>query len=135
MEAKQEFLRILKPGGKAILIWNQRLTSGTPFLEGYEQLLQSYGTDYKDVNHKNVSTETIQDFFHKGKFTKATFAYRQLFDFEGLRGRLASSSYTPAPDHPDYGAMIEQLKSLFEATKMDGQVSFDYETELYWGRV
>lgn len=133
--AKQEFQRILTPGGKAVLIWNRRLTDGTPFLEGYEQLLQTYGTDYKKVDHKNVTTETLRTFFKNGSFTKATFPYRQLFDYEGLHGRLSSSSYSPAPDHPDYENMTEQLKRLFETTNVNGQVSFDYETEMFWGEV
>src|ERR1700733_12890817 len=38
-QARQEFVRILKPSGWLVLLWNERLTDSTPFLRDYEQLL------------------------------------------------------------------------------------------------
>lgn len=134
--ARAEFKRILQPGAPVILIWNNRLTSGTPFLEAYEQMLLTYGTDYSQVNHRNttnVETEELQDFFGKGNMTFAKFPNRQLFDFEGLSGRLNSSSYVPSPDQENYAPMMEELRRIFDRTAKDGRISFDYETEVYWG--
>jgi SAM-dependent methyltransferase len=45
--ARAEFVRILRPGGWCVLIWNERRTATTPFLRDYEQLLLTYGTDYQ----------------------------------------------------------------------------------------
>ncbi|WP_199621147.1 class I SAM-dependent methyltransferase [Paenibacillus alkalitolerans] len=131
--AKTEFGRILKPGGKTVLIWNSRLTHGTPFLEQYESLLHTFGTDYASVNHKNISSEILASFFKEGSLREARFPYKQLFDFEGLLGRLRSSSYSPVPGHPTYEPMLEELRKLFERNERNGTVSFDYETEVYWG--
>ncbi|NGZ76451.1 class I SAM-dependent methyltransferase [Saccharibacillus alkalitolerans] len=136
-EAREEFQRILKPGGPVALIWNNRLTEGSPFLEAYERLLQDYGTDYHQVNHRNTSnieTEELERFFGEGRMTLAKFVNRQVFDFEGLSGRLNSSSYAPAPGHPNYEPMMAELRRIFDATQQDGHVFFDYETEVYWGR-
>ncbi|WNQ11936.1 class I SAM-dependent methyltransferase [Paenibacillus aurantius] len=133
--ARKEFHRILKPGGKVALIWNSRLTGGTPFLEGYESLLHRYGTDYEKVGHKNLSEATLASFFKEHSMQRVVFPYRQLFDLEGLRGRLASSSYTPAPGQPNHEPMMMALDDLFNRTQQDGTVSFDYETEIYWGEV
>ncbi len=60
--ARAEFVRILKPGGWCVLIWNERRTASTPFLRDYEQLLLTYGTDYKEVRHERT-TAIIHDFF------------------------------------------------------------------------
>jgi SAM-dependent methyltransferase len=133
--AKKEFGRVLRPGGKAILIWNTRLTSGTPFLEGYEELLHSLGTDYGKVNHRNVSQEMLLSFFKPASLKEARFSIRQVFDFEGLSGRLFSSSYSPQAGHPNYEPMIKALRELFDRNEHDGTVNFDYETEIYWGEV
>jgi SAM-dependent methyltransferase len=133
--AQTEFRRILEPGGKVILIWNTRLASGTPFREEYEQLLQTYGTDYKSVNHRNISRTMLLAFFKEGTMHEERFTLTQKFDFEGLKGRLQSSSYCPLPGHPNYDAMMKELRELFDRNNRNGVVPFEYETEIYWGEV
>ena len=64
---KQEFARILKPGGWAVLLWNTRRLDSTPFLEGYEALLQQYGTDYHATQHKQIATDLLRSFFAGGQ--------------------------------------------------------------------
>ncbi|MCD9022549.1 class I SAM-dependent methyltransferase [Cohnella silvisoli] len=133
--AKAEFQRILRPGGKAALIWNSRLTGGSPFLEGYEQLLRTLGTDYEKVNHRNISREMLVSFFKADGLHEARFSNQQVFDFDGLSGRLRSSSYSPEPGHPNFEPMMTALRELFDRHEKEGKVNFDYETEVYWGEV
>lgn len=133
--AKKEFGRVLKPGGKAVLVWNTRLTSGTPFLEGYERLLHDLGTDYGKVNHRNISREMLLAFFKPGGLREDRFVIRQVFDFDGLKGRLLSSSYSPQAGDSNYEPMIAALRELFDRNESGGTVNFDYETEVYWGEV
>ncbi|WP_189014169.1 class I SAM-dependent methyltransferase [Paenibacillus marchantiophytorum] len=130
-----EFRRILKPGGQVILIWNARLTSGTPFLASYEHLLQTFGTDYEQVKHKNVSPEQLALFFKQDAMHQAQFKMSQALDAAALEGRLLSSSYSPLPGHANYEPMIAELKLIYERTNQDGVVHFDYETLVYWGEV
>jgi SAM-dependent methyltransferase len=133
--AQKEFRRILKPGGKAVLIWNTRLTEGSPFLEQYDQLLKEFATDYEKVNHKNITRETLVPFFKDGKMYEAKFGNFQLFHFEELKGRTLSSSYVPLPGHPNYEPMLARLRELFDRTQQGGTVRFEYVTELFWGEV
>ncbi|AZN38739.1 class I SAM-dependent methyltransferase [Paenibacillus albus] len=132
--ARAEFKRILRQDdGKAVLIWNTPLTEGTPFREGYEQLLLTYGTDYKTVNQKNILPEALAAFFRPGAMQEVRFENQQQFDYEGLCGRLASSSFVPVSGDPKYEPMMAALRTLFEQCQKDGLVNFDYETRLYWG--
>lgn len=133
--AQSEFRRILKSGGKVILIWNSRLTIGTSFLEEYDRLLHNFGTDYDKVNHKNISTETLISFFKNGGLHEERFTLRQLFDLAGLSGRLLSSSYIPVIGHPNYESMMIELRNIFKRNNQDGRVLFDYETEVFWGEL
>ncbi|PRA07607.1 MULTISPECIES: class I SAM-dependent methyltransferase [unclassified Paenibacillus] len=133
--AQIEFRRILRPGGRVILIWNSRLTHGTPFREEYNQLLHTYGTDYNKVNHKNISQTMLLSFFKEGSMHEMRFRMSQKFNFEGLKGRLLSSSYSPAPGHANYDPMMSELRNLFDKNNQEGIVAFDYETEIFWGEV
>lgn len=130
---RKECLRILKPGGKVALLWNDRLTDSSPFLEGYEQLLIEYGTDYKEVNHRHVDAETIGRFYGNSNVTAETFPNEQRFDWEGLWGRVRSSSYTPAPDAPGFAALTTALRALFDQHAKQDAVIFAYRTQVFVG--
>lgn len=131
---RREFVRILKPGGWLVLIWNERETDTTPFLRDYEQLLLDYGTDYQDVRHERT-TDAVNEFFDPVPYQERTFAMRQEFDYGGLEGRLLSSSYAPGPGHAKHEPMIAGLKRIFQKHASGGRVSFDYKTRVYFGRL
>jgi SAM-dependent methyltransferase len=132
--ARREFLRILKPGGWLVLLWNERITDSTPFLRAYEQLLLNYGTDYADVRHERT-TEAVNEFFDPTPFQERVFDMRQEFDYAGLVGRLLSSSYAPGPGHPKHAPMLAALRGIFDAHASGGRVGFDYKTRVYFGRL
>jgi ubiquinone/menaquinone biosynthesis C-methylase UbiE len=132
--ARTEFARILKPAGWVVLIWNERLLDSSPFLRQYEALLLRYGTDYQKVRHEKVTGE-IADFFFPQTFKLKTLENAQHFDFESLKGRLLSSSYTPDPEHPNFKPMLAELEEIFHANQKAGMVSFEYETKIYYGHL
>ena len=134
-KARVEFARILKPQGWVALVWNERRTASSPFLAGYDQLLATYGTDYAQATHKQISPTTIGDFFAPGAWSMRTFENAQIFDFDSLEGRLLSSSYTPEPTQPSYEPMLDALRALFAAHQRDGRVAFEYDTAVYYGRL
>ncbi len=132
--ARAEFARILKPDGWCVLIWNERRTASTPFLREYEELLLTYGTDYKEVRHERT-TAIIHEFFAPAPFEERVFDLRQQFDYEGTAGRLLSSSYAPLEGHPNYEAMMQELQRIFRAHAVDGKIEFEYNTQVYYGRL
>ncbi|MDB6006935.1 MAG: SAM-dependent methyltransferase [Prosthecobacter sp.] len=132
-ETRAEFSRILKPGGHVVLIWNERKLDSTPFLQAFEQLLLTFGTDYTAIRHENVNTAALDSFF-SGAYATHSFANEQRFDFEGLKGRLLSSSYAPAAGQPRHDEMIAELRRIFDAYETSGQVCFEYDTRVHVGR-
>jgi len=133
-EARREFARILRPNGWVALFWNTRRTDASGFLRGYEELLREYATDYAQVDHRHVDTQAIAVFF-RGPFETRALANEQVFDFEGLKGRLLSSSYAPAAGHPGHLPMIDALRLLYDRHAEDGSVRFAYDVEVYFGRL
>ncbi|HEX8173637.1 MAG TPA: class I SAM-dependent methyltransferase [Pyrinomonadaceae bacterium] len=133
--ARREFLRILKPAGWTVFLWNERRTDTTPFLVAYEKMLIEYGTDYETVNHTNIDERVIREFFAPGDFHLKIFQTRQVFDFESLRGRLLSSSYVPEENEPNYAPMLKELERIFKAHETGGEVAFEYDTKIYYGQL
>ena len=132
VRARREFVRIVKPGGWTVLLWNERLTDSTAFLRAYEKLLLDYGTDYKEVRHERT-TDEIRDFFAPSPYQEKTFKFGQQFDHEGLEGRLLSSSYTPQAGHPKYAAMLKQLRTIFDEHQVNSKVDVAYDTRVFYG--
>ncbi len=132
--ARREFVRILKPGGWLVLLWNERFTDSTRFLRDYEQLLLTYGTDYEDVRHERT-TDAVNEFFDPAPFQERAFEMRQEFDYAGVEGRLLSSSYAPGPEHPQHTPMLRELRRIFEASAVEGRAAFEYKTRMYFGRL
>lgn len=132
---RREFARILRPGGLAAIVWNTRRLGGTPFLEGYEALLRRYGTDYTSVAERYADEPRMRAWFGDGFRGTASFDHGQKLDFDALKGRLMSSSYAPAPGHPQHAPMLAALRTLFDATAVDGRIDFTYDTRAYVGHL
>lgn len=133
-KAKAEFMRILKASGWVVLVWNERREDSSPFAVAYEQLLQTYGTDYCEVKHQRIDATLLNRFFNKG-YQLGRFENSQHFDFEALRGRLLSSSYAPEAGQPGHEPMLTALRMIFDSYKRDEQVIFDYDTNVYYGQL
>lgn len=133
-KARHEFARILKPDGWVVLAWNGYRVESSPLMATYQDLVVRYGTDYSEVRREVVACE-VESFCAPGRCQCARFEFQQTFDYEGLKGRLLSASYAPEPDHPDYEAMLSDLRQTFDANQKDGRVVFAYETELYYGQL
>ena len=132
-DARREFARILKPHGLVALFWNSRLLDSTPFLSGYEALLQRFSDDYQSVAERYADDDTMAAWFGAAFAHNARFPNAQRLDFDGLQGRLMSSSYAPKAGHPNHQPMLAALRELFERTAQNGTVEFAYETVVYVG--
>ena len=104
------------------------------FLREYEDFLNRFATDYNEVRHEHATPEVIGEFFQTG-YSVAHFYNSQTFDYEGLKGRLESSSYTPTAEHPRYAPMIEELKRLFTKHEKNGKIEILYDTKIYYGQL
>ena len=133
-KARPEFVRILKDSGWLVLAWNGFRVESSPLNEAYQELLLRYGTDYDEVRREIIGCE-VESFYAPATCKCARFEFQQPFDFDGLKGRLLSSSYAPESGHPSYEPMLRDLREIFEANQKDGSVAFHYETEMYYGRL
>jgi SAM-dependent methyltransferase len=130
--SRKESTRILRPGGHGAAIWNMRRVAGTRFLEQYEALLHRYGVDYASVSHRWAQPSLLERWFRGTGYRHRRLTFAQVFDFEGVRSRLLSSSYAPAPGHENHAPLMAALRALFDTCAEDGTIAMDYDTEVFF---
>lgn len=131
-KTRVEFKRILKRHGLVVLFWNERLSSSA-FEIAYDAFIVKHATDYVKVDHRNIDIDSLTDFFAPNECIFKAFDNQQIFDFEGLKGRLLSSSYMPQIGDDGYEAMVDGLGKLFEEFNYNNLVTIHYATKVYVG--
>jgi len=127
--AQAEFARILKPGGWLLLVWNERKRE-PGFMAAYEALIACHAPE-----QPRIDADRISRLFGGGSWRMARFDNHQTLDLEGLRGRVASSSYTPLPGTAEFDALMAKVDGIFARHQEDGVVKVLYDTEVYYGPV
>ena len=128
-EALAEFQRVLEPGGRLALLWNNR-DRGDAFTHAYVAAIHA-------VNGESIVEQRAFDpsvIAASGRFTEPAieeFPHGQTLDLAGLVGRATSASYVPKE-----GAELERLKTLlteaFERHRTaGGLVTLRYRTHVY----
>ncbi len=128
-EAKKEFIRILKPNGYVVLIWNNRGKGGSDFNSNYEKFMLKYGTDYKEVMNKEGN---VKRFYW---YQKESFYNYQDLDYSSFKGRVLSASYIPLSNNLIFPKMILELEELFNEHQRNGFIRIEYDTKVFYGKL
>lgn len=137
-KARAEFRRILKPGGFAVLVWNDRRLDRPAFAVAYEAVVRKYQVDLEAVHQHSTgdhAAEAVRRFFGPAGYAAARFDNPHSLDWEGVKSRLQSSSYMPPADDPRAAAMLEELAAAFAAHGAGGAVTLEYDTRAYYGKL
>lgn len=132
--ALQEFRRIAKPDAQLLLIWNDR-AKDTPFMQQYEQAIETFALDYQRLGYKKHFDETALTHCFSNNRQKITFRHAQYLSFTELMGRLQSSSYAPVAGTDAYRQLSDFLQQVFSRHAVNNFVKFEYDAVLYWGKL
>jgi hypothetical protein len=125
---------VVRAGGWAALLWNERPAEATAFLADYEALLLRHAAEYARITASRADPAGMREFLGAA-MEVAEFPNQQVLDFEGLRGRLLSSSYAPQPGHPEHAPMIAGLGEVFGRHQQHGRVVLPYRTLVYFAQL
>ena len=104
-------------------------------MEAYERLVNKYAVrpHFRRTAKDRVGEEGLTNFL--GNYKTKIFGNSQVLDFEGLAGRLLSSSYVPLPGESEYSSMLDYLRTLFDSYQESGAVHLEYDTETYYAQI
>jgi SAM-dependent methyltransferase len=135
---KTECRRILKPGGKVVLVWNKR-DNGHDLVKKDYAIREKYCVDMKGLGDGGGSPprEYFTGFFAGGNYDEKLFRNDLMLDREGFIGRNLSASYAPREetDPEKYHGLVKELGLLFDKNSVNGILHYPHFTECYIGGV
>ncbi|WP_206603017.1 class I SAM-dependent methyltransferase [Leptolyngbya ohadii] len=130
--ALTEFHRILKPGGRVALMWNDR-NPADPFTEEYSEILRRAADREIFDRGDRKSPERLAASEGFGDFQTHSFTHTYPLDRDALIGLVLSSSYMPK-EGAAYEQLLADLQNLFDRWAVNDQVTLSYRTMVYVAR-
>jgi SAM-dependent methyltransferase len=129
-EALVEFHRILKPGGRIAVVWNDRDHSDD-FSRHYGEVLQSVSDKPVGIERMIDTIALLQDSQLFGQVRQIDVRHEQHLDLAGLLGLAKSRSYTPKSGIA-YETLIERLTQLHQKfSNPEGFAIMIYQTNIF----
>ncbi|MEO1068700.1 MAG: class I SAM-dependent methyltransferase, partial [Cyanobacteria bacterium J06638_6] len=128
--ALAEFSRILQPGGRVALVWNDWNIDDSA-TGAYRQLIQGASTQTIDHHDHAGSIEALEQYPGLSPVRHLSFAQTQRLTLPEVIGRSRSSSYIPKEGraHAQFLDTIAAWHRVWAA--IDGMVTLQYVTNLY----
>ena len=132
---RQEFLRILIPGGWVVLVHNMAVNDGTPFTAALDEVWKQYFLPHTWSHDGAIKPpESISSFFY-GNFKQFSLDNSHACDLTTLQGRALSFSFSPEPEDPKRSALLAELADIFYQYQMNGVVNLAYQTVVVYGQL
>jgi SAM-dependent methyltransferase len=129
VEAIAEFARILRPGGRLALMWNER-DRADPLAAGYTQAIRDIGGEHP-AEMRDVDPTSAIATGPFGPSREVVYGNAQRLDRAGLMGRATSASYVPK-EGPRLAELANALDALYERYRdPEGLVTFRYRTRIW----
>ena len=133
---KEECRRILKPGGKVVLVWNNKDVKSDAGLE-IQETNRRYCPGYTGFAGGMDLTDNTGEFdsFFAGAYEAREFENDLVLSEQDFVGSALSSSGAPKEGDADYAPYIGALKEIFAKYGKDGAITIPNKTKSYAGSV
>lgn len=132
-KTRQECLRVLRPGGRVALIWNDRVLTD-PLHVALNRVLSLYGGDKRSALVAHEERGDVPGFFGAQSPKMITLPHEHWLDETGLVALVFSRSYMPSRESPEGEKVREQVGAIFRGHAPGNRVCVRYTTVAYIGR-
>ncbi len=136
-EVRAELRRILRPGGRVVLVWNTRAPV-TPLMRELEAMIRRFAPTYDQLGHVGAAREArVNAFFSDSGTSGCTheqIAHVHAVDRAGFFDLLGSVSYLPARGSDGHAALAAAADELL-AAHPEQPIAIHYVTDVYVGNV
>ncbi len=129
---KKESRRILKPHGKALLVWNMRDTQSVFSMEQHS-IFSRYCKSFKGFSGGKMSDDTLISEYFSGCYTYAEFDNPVVYSKSTFINRCLSSSYSLRSGDVHFAEYIGELEQLFDRFSKEGTLVVSEKSVVYWG--
>lgn len=129
---KRECKRILKPGGRVIIVYNFR-DENAGCTKALAALHKKYAPGFRGFSN-GISRESCIAFF-PGEYSIYRADNTQVYDRQGFINRALSSSYSLKEGDDGYGEYLAEIGDVFDVFSSGGLISVPTETTAYIGTV
>jgi len=133
---KSECQRIIKPGGKVVIIYNSK-DADNEIVRKADETINKYCPDTKGHRQRGEPPEYYADLFAGGVCEYKTYRNDEKFNRESFIGRNLSSSYSPSEetDPEKYHGFVKELNVLFDDCNINDVLIVPQTTKSYVGMV
>ena len=129
-----ECQRILKPGGKVILIWNRRDASAA-VNQAWHKVCATFCPGFTGFNGGVRNDEARIRQFFRNRYESVCFDAPLVYSKAQFESRCLSSSYSLTREDAGFPAYLAALSDLFDRYATDGVLSVPNQTVAYVGTV
>ena len=131
---KQEAMRILRPGGKVAIIWNNRLDDG--IAPARDAVCRKFCHSFRTGHTGKRSISEGDDFLRHVYLKNVRFyscRHSIVYDWQLFLNNVLSRSYALSAEHKKYPDFIAELKRVFENFAVNSQLREYIESTVYLG--
>jgi ubiquinone/menaquinone biosynthesis C-methylase UbiE len=129
--ARAEMRRVLRPGGRVVLVWNTR-TQSTPFMRELDAMIRRFAPTYDQLGHVgDARAAHVTAFFGERGHRHEQIAHQHRLDRAAFHDLLGSISYLPARNTDGHAALVAAGNALLAGH--GDRVTIEYVTDVYVG--
>ena len=120
---RDEFRRVLRPGGVVVMITDNRVYGGSAQQEAYDQLLRTHCASFQEKTAPSGIREKVAEFFDSADVFEDAFVGRHALSLDGFLEHTTCLPIAPKPDDPAYTPLVKALRAFFTDWAQEGYVT------------